>query len=261
MAFDQKVTRHARNLPSSSMAGASAPDDLAADRRVVALAHSKQDEAIDTIERLGLSDYDVIDVVVRKTLINELNAHLPDVVVIDDSLADFDAARVCRDIRQSLQSRVLVLAPDERVADENWTVRVIEAGADGVVPKSMSTALLRTHLLALMRLAPERQRPANTVVIGDIHVDVDGFSVFIAGRLVRFPKLQYDLLLALAQRPNKVVSFDRLLSEVWNLEPASTNPRRVRVAVSLLRKLLGEGMRRPRLETVQRIGYRLVVPS
>ena len=213
------------------------------------------------IAEIDSTTYDVVDVVVRKNLIDELSAHSPDVVLIDDSLADFDAARVCEDIRRSVGSRVLVLAADERFAEESWTVRVIEAGADDVVPRSISASLLRTHLLALMRLAPERRRPANNVIVGDVDVDVDGYSVFIAGRLVRFPRLQFELLLALARRPNKVVSFDRLLAEVWGLEPSSTNPRRVRVAASLLRRLLGEGVRRPRLETVSRVGYRLVVPT
>lgn len=234
-------------------------NDRATGRRVVALVHSKQNGVSDTAEMIDSFAYHVTDVVVRKTLIAELDAMLPDVVVVDDSLADFETTRVCHDIRQSLGSRVLVLVGDDRVADENWTVRLIEAGADDVVPKSTSPALLRTRLLALMRLAPGR-RPSNDVVVGDICVDVDGLSVFIAGRLVRFPKLQFDLLLALARRQNKVASFEQLLTEVWNLEPLPTNPRRVRVAMSLLRKLVGEGVHRPRLETVQGVGYRLVVP-
>lgn len=63
------------------------------------------------------------------------------------------------------------------------------------------------------------------------------------------------------RRPNRVMSFSQLLSEVWGVEPRSVNPRRVRVAVSILRRLLGEGSRRPRVETVSRIGYRFAVPS
>jgi DNA-binding response OmpR family regulator len=39
----------------------------------------------------------------------------------------------------------------------------------------------------------------------------------------------------------------------------SVDPRRVRIAVSLLRRLIGTGPGRPRIESVSRIGYRLVV--
>ena len=212
-------------------------------------------------ESVESTGYDIVDVVIRKSVVDELAGFAPDIVVIDSTHGDFDVRRLCRDIRGSLGSRILVLAPDDLATDEAWTVSVIEAGADDVVTGSISAALLRTHLLALMRLAPDRDPHRHDVVVGDVVVDVDGYSVFVAGRLVRFPSLQFKLLLALARRPNRVVSFGQLLSEVWGVEPRSVNPRRVRVAASVLRRLLGEGARRPRVETVSRVGYRLVVPS
>lgn len=243
---------------TSAVVGPIGPADQ---RRVVAFAHSRRIAALDLVTAIGSTTYEVIDVVVRKTLVDELAGRAPDVVVIDDALGDFDTSRLCRDIRRSVGSRILVLAADESVSNEEWTVGVIEAGADDVVPRSISASLLRTHLLALMRLAPERDRPTDNVVVGDVVVDVDGYSVFVAGRLVRLPSLQFKLLLALARRPNKVVSFGQLLAEVWGIEPRTANPRRVRVAASSLRRLLGEGVRRPRLETVAKVGYRLIVPT
>jgi two-component system response regulator MtrA len=233
---------------------------LGGERHVVAFAHSRRGGSAEILAAIDPTPYDVVDVVVRRTMVDELAAIHADVVVIDNQFGDFDVKRVCRDVRRSLGSRILVLATDERADDEVWTVDVIEAGADDVVAASISAALLRTHLLALMRLASDRDPHRNDVVVGDVVVDVDGFSVFVAGRLVRFPSLQFKLLLALARRPNRVVSFAQLLSEVWGVEPPSVNPRRVRVAASILRRLLGEGARRPRVETVSRVGYRLVVP-
>lgn len=233
----------------------------AGERRLVALARSRHGDGHvldDAIERTG---YDTIGVIVRKSVVAELAGVEPDVVVIDSTLGDFDVRRLCRDARRSLGSRILVLAGAEHDGDERWMVDVIEAGADDVVAGSISAALLRTRLLALMRLAPDRDPGRNNVVVGDVVVDVDGFSVFVAGRLVRFPRLQFKLLVALARRPNRVVSFSQLLGEVWGVEPRSVNPRRVRVAASILRRLLGEGARRPRVETVSRVGYRLVVPT
>lgn len=231
------------------------------ERRVVALARSRGGDGHTLDESVETTAYDIVDVVIRKSVVDELGAFGPDIVVIDSRIGDFDVQRLCRDVRRSLGSRILVVAADDHAADEAWTVEVIEAGADDVVAGSVSAALLRSHLLALMRLAPDRDPRRHEVVVGDVVVDVDGYSVFVAGRLVRFPSLQFKLLVALARRPNRVVSFAQLLSEVWGVEPRSVNPRRVRVAVSILRRLLGEGARRPRVETVSRIGYRFVVPS
>lgn len=226
----------------------------------VAFAHSRRGAVAELIAAIGPTWYDIVDVVVRKTLVDELAEHDPDAVIIDDRLGHFDVRRLCRDVRRSIGARILVLAAEPLAADEAWMVQVIEAGADDVMAGSISGALLRTHLLALMRSAPERDRTVPNIVIGDVEVDVDGYAVFVAGRLVRFPRLQFTLLLVLARRPNKVVSLAQLLTEVWGIESRTVNPRRVRVAASILRRLLGEGPRRPRVETVSRIGYRLIVP-
>ena len=229
-------------------------------RRRIALGRSRHGDPRDLDDSIRATGYDVVDVVIGKKVVDELDRVDPDVMVIDSRPGDFDVRRLCRDIRQSLPCRILVLATDDDASDESWTVGVIEAGADDVVPRGTSPALLRSHLLALMRLAPAREPRGNDVVVGDVVVDVEGYSVFVAGRLVRFPSLQFKLLVALARRPNRVVPFAELLSEVWGVEPKSVNPRRVRVAASILRRLLGEGAARPRVETVSRVGYRLVVP-
>jgi two-component system response regulator MtrA len=231
-----------------------------AGRPIVAFAHARRSPSTDAIAVIGSVPYELVDVVVDTRLIDELAGHDPDVVVIDSRLAKFDVRRLCRDIRRSIGSRILVLAAPADAADETWAVQVIEAGADDVMPMPVSGELLRSHLLALVRSAPERRRGTATIVIGDVEVDVDGYAVFVAGRLVRFPRLQFKLLLSLARRPNKVVSFGQLLAEVWSVDPPTVNPRRVRVAASILRRLLGEGVMRPRVETVSRVGYRLIVP-
>lgn len=249
----------------SASRGAGIGSDVDAGRRVVAVAHSHRsagnDHDHDLIDAIRTTAYEVVDVVVRRTVIDELTDLAPDIVVIDNALDDFDARRLCRDIRTSIGSRILLIPADERNADEAWIVDAVESGADDVVPRALSGSLLRSRLFALMRLAPDRHRGANELVVGDVVVDIDGYSVFVAGNLVRFPSLQFSLLVALARRPNNVVSFDELLSEVWGVEPRSVNPRRVRVAASMLRRLLGSGALRPRLETVSRVGYRLILPS
>jgi len=230
------------------------------DRPVVAVARSHRGDADDLIGAIGPTSYQVVDVVVQKSMIDELTDLSPDLVIIDNALGDFDGRRLCRDVRRSIGSPIILIPAEERNADDAWIVEAVESGADEVVPRSISDSLLRSRLFSLMRSAPDRHRTANELVVGDVVVDVDGYSVFVGGDLVRFPSLQFSLLVALARRPNKVVSCDELLSEVWGVEPQSVNSRRVRVAASMLRRLLGSGALRPRLETVSRVGYRLILP-
>jgi DNA-binding response OmpR family regulator len=120
--------------------------------------------------------------------------------------------------------------------------------------------MLRTRVMALARSSPPPRGPA-ALVVGDVVVDVDAHSVLIGGDVVRFPVRLFRMLVELARRPNKVVTCETLLHEVWGIEAEPADRRRVRVAASSLRRLLGEGLYRPRLETVVRVGYRLVTDT
>ncbi len=225
----------------------------------IAVVHSRHDVPDVLVELLADDGYDVGTIAVRRSLIIELAEAVPDVVVVDGSLADFDVMRVCRDVRRSIGARVIVV-PKE-ATDEAWAMAAIEAGADDVFGPMTSAAMLRTRVMALARSSPVHRRGPATLVVGDVVVDVDAHSVLIGGDVVRFPVRLFRMLVELARRPNKVVTCEALLQEVWGIEPVPADRRRVRVAASSLRRLLGEGAYRPRLETVVRVGYRLVAET
>jgi two-component system response regulator MtrA len=225
----------------------------------IAVVHSRHDQPDVLVELLTDEGYDVDTVAVRRSLIAELAEAAPDVVVVDGSLVDFDVMRVCRDVRRSIGARIIVV-PKE-VTDEAWAMAAIEAGADDVFGPATSAAMLRTRVMALARSSPPRRRAPATLVVGDVVVDVDAHSVLIGGDVVRFPVRLFRMLVELARRPNKVVTCEALLQDVWGIEPEPADRRRVRVAASSLRRLLGEGLYRPRLETVIRVGYRLVTDT
>ena len=225
----------------------------------IAVVHSRHDRPDVLVELLTEDGYEVDTAAVRRSLIAELADVTPDVVVVDGSLGDFDVMRVCRDVRRSIGARVIVV-PKE-VTDEAWAMAAIEAGADDVFGPTTSAAMLRTRVMALARSSPPRRTGPATLVVGDVVVDVDAHSVLIGGDVVRFPVRLFRMLVELARRPNKVVTCESLLQDVWGIEPEPADRRRVRVAASSLRRLLGEGIYRPRLETVVRVGYRLVTDA
>jgi DNA-binding response OmpR family regulator len=222
---------------------------------VVAIVHSRRGPSEVLRALLVAEGYEVVSILVRRALTEELSAIAPDVVVVDCTSADFDVVRLCRDVRRSVDSRVVVVPPP--AADEAWTMEVLRAGADDVLDHGSSEAMIRTRMMAIVRTGPVRERGPGRLVVGDVIVDLDGFSVVIDGDVVPFPMRLFRTLVELARRPNVVVTWEQLLSDVWGVDPRPAHRRRLRVAVSSLRRLLGQGAQRPRIETVVRVGYRL----
>jgi TolB-like protein/DNA-binding winged helix-turn-helix (wHTH) protein len=95
--------------------------------------------------------------------------------------------------------------------------------------------------------------------IGDWHVDPTVGQISRKGESVRLEARTIRLLLCLAGRPGEVVSVDRLLDEVWS--GVVVTPDSVYQAVTSLRRLFRDDAKQPNyIETVPRLGYRLVAP-
>jgi transcriptional activator of cad operon len=95
--------------------------------------------------------------------------------------------------------------------------------------------------------------------VGAWRVDPVSWEISREDRSVRLEARTMGLLLCLAERAGMVVSIDELLDRVWS--GVVVTPDSVYQAVASLRRLLGDDARQPAyIETVPRLGYRLVAP-
>ena len=202
--------------------------------------------------------YDIVPVVTDRRLVDRLLSTRPDAVLVDLSDAAFDVVRLCRSLRSALDARIVVVSPPAR-ADE-VIVGARDAGADDVVIGA-SPAVVDARVRVALRAQPPQPALPLVLELGDLVVDLQAHAVHIAGDMVRCPPVQYELLVALARNPGTAIAGEELLRIVWGAAPGDVHPRRLRIAISVLRGILGIGPRRPRVEVVQRIGYRLVLPT
>src|SRR5579863_1445196 len=93
--------------------------------------------------------------------------------------------------------------------------------------------------------------------IGDWRVDADSGRISRNGETIRMDVRAMRLLLCLAERPGQVASIDDLISRVWG--DVAVSPDSVYQAVTSLRRQLGDDSRQPAyIETVPRLGYRMI---
>ena len=174
-----------------------------------------------------------------------------DAVLLDVMLPRMDGLEVCRRIREKSQIPIIMLTAK---GDEADRVVGLELGADDYVPKPFSSRELLARLRAVLR----RTQPAagsKELVVGDLVVDVDGRTARRGAELVDLTGLEFDILVALARRPGRVVPREALLEQAGRGDVVVSD-RTVDVHVSHLRRKLGDDPRAPRLiKTVRGVGY------
>ncbi|MFZ4893273.1 MtrAB system response regulator MtrA [Plantibacter sp. Mn2098] len=175
----------------------------------------------------------------------------PDLVLLDLMLPGIDGIEVCRLIRQESGVPVIMLTAKSDTSD---VVKGLESGADDYMVKPFNpkelVARIRTRLRAPAADVGESLR------IGDLTVDVAGHEVRRGDTVIGLTPLEFDLLLALASKPQQVFTREMLLEQVWGYH-YKADTRLVNVHVQRLRAKVEEDPDNPKIVmTVRGVGYR-----
>jgi DNA-binding response OmpR family regulator len=177
-----------------------------------------------------------------------------DVVILDVMMPGLDGLEVLRRLRESSAVPVVMLTAR---GDEADRVVGLELGADDYLAKPVYPRELLARIRAVLRRAGPRT-PDRTLVIGDLELDPEGRTARIGAAPLPLTALEYDLLLALAERAGRVVSREALWEAAGRADTAVSD-RTVDVHVMHLRQKLGDDGKEPRrLKTVRGQGYVLV---
>ncbi len=227
-------------------------------RSEIVVVHARNGDGSIVANRLAFSPFEITALPIGRTMIDSLVERQPAVIVVDHDSGEFDLTRVCHDLSTSIESPIIVVSGNDGDPDEP-AIRALDAGAGVVLTHDTSTPLVVAHIRVALRARPFAPPIRAEIEIGDVVVDLNAHATFIAGEVVKCPPRQFLLLATLARHPNIVLDHDALMTSVWGEQTDAVDPRRLRIAVSLLRSVLGTGPRRPRIETVSHVGYRLVV--
>jgi DNA-binding response OmpR family regulator len=180
-----------------------------------------------------------------------------DVVLLDLGLPDIDGMTLISMIRAASDVPIVVVTARD---DDASIVQALDAGADDYVVKPFGADQVSARVRAVLRRGAA-QASYEPICIGDLVIDERSRTVTLAGQPVELARKEFDLLLALAQRPGEVVTKRELLADVWR-QAYGGSDRTVDVHLSWLRRKLGETAAEPRyLVSVRGVGVRLVDPG
>lgn len=175
-----------------------------------------------------------------------------ELVLLDLMLPGTYGMDMLKDLRAHSDIPVLVLSARNDTADK---VRALKLGADDYMTKPFWPEEL------LERVAARLRRPilsrVDCIEVGALRIDRASRAVTVNSEIIALSRLEFDLLLVLAERPGMAVT--RKIIAERALDPEHDGAERnLDVYVSRLRKKLGATVS---LETVWGIGYRLSVGS
>ena len=221
----------------------------------------EDDEAIRTALRLVLEDegYEVAVAGDGETGLKMFSQIDPDLVLLDLRLPDISGFEVCRSIRRTSITPVIMVTAQTDTSD---LVNGFDAGADDyvtkpVVPKELA-ARIRAALRRTQSNEPTSANAKSLNKIGDIEIDRTMSIVRKSGIEVALTKTEYRLLVEFADHPGMVLSRDQLLERVWGYEYLGDS-RLVDAHVRRLRVKVETQPDEPTMiVTVRGMGYRLL---
>lgn len=183
------------------------------------------------------------------------NGH--DLVLLDLGLPDIDGRDVCRKLRETSTTPIIMLTAR---ADEIDRVVGLELGADDYVTKPFSVRELVARIRAVSRRsAGETAAAPNDPVerIGSLSIDRRTRRVHLNGEEIELTTKEFDLLAFLAGDVGAVFTRTAILENVWDAHWYGPT-KSVDAHVASLRKKLGDHRW---IEAVRGVGFRLEQPS
>ncbi len=177
----------------------------------------------------------------------------PDIVLLDIMLPGLDGWEVCKEIRKTDKTPIIMLTAKDETIDK---ITGLELGADDYISKpfDMKEVIARIHAV-LRRTGTNSESTQGILSFDKLSINMNAYEVIIAGQKVDMPPKELELLNYLASHPNKVFTRNQLLDDVWDFEYFGDS-RTVDVHVKRLREKIEGVSDKWELKTVWGVGYK-----
>ena len=178
----------------------------------------------------------------------------PDLILLDIMLPQLDGWQVCREIRKTANTPIIMLTAKGETFDK---VLGLELGADDYVTKPFDAKEIVARVKAVLR------RTSNTsdsnvkeVRFDKLTINLTNYELRVNGEKIDTPPKELELIYHLASNPNRVFTRDQLLDAVWGFDYYGDSSRTVDVHVKRLREKLEGVSDKWELKTVWSVGYK-----
>lgn len=180
--------------------------------------------------------------------------------ILDVMLPGKDGFEICKAIRKEKNIPIIMVSAKRDDIDK---IRGLGLGADDYITKPFSpselVARVKAHLARYDRLVASTVPQNDVLEIRGLKIDKTARRVFVNNEEKVFTTKEFDLLLFLANNPNKVFSKDELFRNIWDMESIG-DIATVTVHIKKIREKIEYDTSKPQyIETIWGVGYRFKV--
>lgn len=194
--------------------------------------------------------------------LNEIKGSKYDLIILDVMLPKIDGFDILRIINENKDIPVLMVSAKKEEIDK---IKGLSLGADDYITKPFSpgelVARVKSHLQNYERMRNKfgNKPNNNSIVIRGLEILKDSRQVFINGKEVNLTQKEFELLLHMAENPNRVFGKDELFERIWGLDSLGDNAT-ITVHIRKIREKIESNPSEPQyIETLWGVGYRVRV--
>ncbi|KAF0203460.1 MAG: two-component system OmpR family alkaline phosphatase synthesis response regulator [Bacteroidetes bacterium] len=175
----------------------------------------------------------------------------PHLVILDVMMPEMDGIETCREIKQipGLKDSLVVFLTAR--GEDYSQIAGFDAGADDYITKPIKPKVLTSRVKALLRRYKAAEGESLIHNLPEMIIDREKYVIFKDGKEITLPKKEFELLLLLTSRPNKVFSRDEIFARVWGND-VIVGDRTIDVHVRKIREKIGI----ENIKTIKGVGYK-----
>jgi two-component system alkaline phosphatase synthesis response regulator PhoP len=182
----------------------------------------------------------------------------PHLIVLDVMMPGMDGMETCEEIRKipALKDSLIVFLTAR--GEDYSQIAGFDAGADDYITKPVKPKVLISRVKALLKryrtiTETSDAREDNRVTAGDLVIDREKYLVVSGKKELFLPKKEFELLLLLASKPDRVFTRDEIYASVWG-DNIIVGDRTIDVHIRKLREKIGQD----HIKTIKGVGYKFV---
>jgi len=181
----------------------------------------------------------------------------PHLILLDVMMPEMDGIETCEIMRQDKKLQNTIIAFLTARGEDYSQIAGFEAGGDDYIAKPVKPKVLISRIKALLkRFKPTtNQKSSDDLIIkqSNLVIDKEKYIVIKDGNELILPKKEFELLVLLISKPDRVFTRDEIFSSVWG-DNIIVGDRTIDVHIRKLREKIGE----KHIKTIKGVGYKFV---